>query len=79
MIKHTIWKLDQEEQALDLYHQYVERRMSGVLFAPLEFTPKRAGLNRQSLPDSKATLLRLYSKSYKLPHSVSAVSFSDFV
>lgn len=35
------------EQALRLCHQYIERRVSGVFFAPLEFTTEDGPVNRQ--------------------------------
>jgi GntR family transcriptional regulator, arabinose operon transcriptional repressor len=36
-----------EEQALQLCSQYIERRLSGVFFAPLEFTPNKDAVNKQ--------------------------------
>jgi GntR family transcriptional regulator of arabinose operon len=35
------------EQALQLCHQYIERRVSGVFFAPLEFAAEDGPVNRQ--------------------------------
>ena len=36
-----------EERALELCSQYIERRVSGVFFAPLELTPAKDDLNRR--------------------------------
>lgn len=36
-----------EERALDLARQFVERRVSGVFFAPLELTPEKDAVNRR--------------------------------
>ncbi len=35
-----------EEQALNLCHQFVERKVSGVFFAPLELTPAKDQINQ---------------------------------
>jgi len=37
----------QEEEAEQLCHQYISQKVSGVFFAPLEFTPHKDALNRQ--------------------------------
>jgi GntR family transcriptional regulator of arabinose operon len=39
------------EQAFELCRQYVERRVSGVFFAPLEFTGEDAPINRQIIAE----------------------------
>src|SRR5450432_3273947 len=36
-----------EERAWDLCQQYIDRQVSGVFFAPLEFTPGRDEMNRR--------------------------------
>jgi GntR family transcriptional regulator, arabinose operon transcriptional repressor len=36
-----------EERALDLSRQYIERKVSGVFFAPLEFAPSRDEVNER--------------------------------
>jgi GntR family transcriptional regulator, arabinose operon transcriptional repressor len=37
----------QEQEALQLCHQYIAQRVSGVFFAPLEFTPEKDAFNRK--------------------------------
>jgi DNA-binding LacI/PurR family transcriptional regulator len=36
---------EQEEQAEQLCHQYISQKVSGVFFAPLEFTPQKDNIN----------------------------------
>jgi len=45
---HTMGEAkEQEQEAEQLCHQYISQRVSGVFFAPLEFTPQKDVFNRK--------------------------------
>jgi len=51
-----------EDRALELCRQYVERRVAGVFFAPLELTPSKDEVNRrivQALDDARIPVVLL--------------------
>ena len=51
-----------EERAWDLCRQYIERKVSGVFFAPLEFAPAKDDVNRRviaALADAHIPLILL--------------------
>jgi GntR family transcriptional regulator of arabinose operon len=68
---HTNSQHSLEEQALQLCGQYVERKVAGVFFAPLEFSPDKDKVNAQicsSLDEARIPVVLLDRCILPFPH-----------